>query len=62
MPPESDNSRVVDVLQWSDLFVSCMSSASAVEGQDALTDFQLLKLRYFPTFEEFRGVQVREPH
>ena len=35
MPPESDNSRVVDVLQWSDLFVSCMSSASAVEGQDA---------------------------
>jgi hypothetical protein len=62
MPPESDNSRVVDVFQWSDLFVSCMSSASAVEGQDSESShffsrrFQMVQ---YISDEIYRFIRIR---
>ena len=58
MPPESDNSRVVDVLQWSDLFVSCMSSASAVEGQDAVLESSHIFSRRFQMVQYISGILV----
>ena len=58
MPPESDNSRVVNILQWSDLFVSCMSSASAVEGQDAGSSHFFSNSRQFQLVQYISGILV----